>query len=224
MNGSCEDFVLNIITKDITLVFVSWHLVSSAWFLGCWTPSHWVVHPAWLTWTKSTLTVSTPAWPSRTSHPKSPPTPSFRTWLVPTQLPASSPAQRLSSTSIPPVPTPVKAWVWAVHPSSIPNCLACTAAWSPCPSRWAYPPAQGLSQLRCITRRRGVREPGGLGAEHPSTSQIGKSLKYPMSLVSKSLSISVIVLVISVCCCLPLKKIRLQDYLNKHQREIRWQI
>lgn len=139
------------------------------WSLGCWTLSLWVALPTWLSWTKSTPTVLIPAWPSRTSRPKSPHIPSYKTWLVPTPLPASPPARRLCSISIPPAPIPVTAWVWVDHRCSTPSCLACTAAWSPCPSRWACPPVLGLSKLRCMRRKRGVQEPGEPEVGHPST-------------------------------------------------------
>lgn len=161
------------------LFWTPWFLYTNisffSWSLGCWTLSLWVVHPAWLTWTKSIPTVLTPAWQSKTSRPKSPHIPSCRTWLVPTPPFASPPAQHLCSTSIPPAPTPVIAWVGAAHRCSTPSCLGCTVVWSPCPCRWACPPVQGLSKLRCVTVKRGVREPGELQAGHPSTWQMGRS-------------------------------------------------
>lgn len=155
--------------------FMYFNISSYAWSPGCWTPSLWVVRLAWLIWTKSTPTVSTPAWCSRTSRPKSPHTPSCRTWLVPTHPPVSPPALHLCSTSIPLAPTPVTAWVWAGHRCSTPSC-PCTAAWSPFPCRWACLPTRDLLKLRCTTRKRGVPEPGDLQTEPPST--LGKGTYY----------------------------------------------
>lgn len=167
-------FKYNIITHGITLVYVFWHLVFHAWLLGCWTLNLWVVHPAWLTWTKSTPTVSTPVWPSRTSHPKYPLIPNFRTWLVPTLPLTSPPARHLCSTSILLVPTPVKAWAWVDPRCSTRSYLACTAAWSPCLSRWACLPVRDILPWRC-RKRRGVQEHGEVEAGHPSISQMGRS-------------------------------------------------
>lgn len=145
------------------------------WSLGCWTLSPWVVHQVWLTWTRLTLTVLTPVWPSRTFHPKFPHIRSCKTWLEAISPPASPQAQHLFFTSIPLAPTLMTAWVWADPHYCTLRCLACTAAWSLCPSRWVYRPVPGLSKLRCIIKRSGDREPGEPAAGHPSTSQTGES-------------------------------------------------